>query len=51
MYKCKECNSITTLDYFSPDGVTCLDCTTEEQWQRFELSEEQDRLHRVRGDE
>ena len=49
--KCTDCGYHYKNDYFAPDGETCLDCMTEEQWQAFELSEEQDRLHRVRGDE
>ena len=31
MYKCKQCDSITPMDYFFIDGETCLDCVTEEQ--------------------
>ena len=49
--KCTDCGYHYKNDYMSPNGETCLDCMTEEQWQAFELSEEQDRLHRVRGDE
>ena len=29
---CKDCKTETTLDYLAPDGETCLDCMTEEQW-------------------
>ena len=36
MYKCKDCNAETSMDYFSSDGETCLDCITEEQWARYE---------------
>ena len=26
MYTCKDCKAETPMDYFAPDGVTCLDC-------------------------
>ncbi len=46
MYKCKECDSITTLDYFAKDGETCLDCADydmEMAWQKYEQDcEDQD---------
>tara|TARA_B100000214_G_C23904112_1_gene598000 strand:- start:888 stop:1043 length:156 start_codon:yes stop_codon:yes gene_type:complete len=39
--KCTDCGYHYKNDYFAPDGETCLDCMTEEQWQKFELSNEQ----------
>jgi len=44
MYKCKECDSITTNDYFAKDGETCLDCITEEQWEKYELAKDEGTL-------
>ena len=26
MFNCKDCKAETPMDYFSPDGETCLDC-------------------------
>ena len=44
MTKCKDCKTETTLDYFSPDGETCLDCITEEQWARYEQEKDEGTL-------
>ena len=41
MYKCKDCETITTLDYFAQDGETCLDCLSEEQWQIYDLAKDE----------
>lgn len=47
MYKCKECDSITTLDYFAKDGETCLDCADydmEMAWQKYEQANDEGTL-------
>ena len=44
MTKCKDCKTETTLDYFPPDGETCLGCITEEQWARYEQAKDEDTL-------
>jgi len=44
MTKCKDCKTNTTLDYFAPDGETCLDCITEEQWARYEQAKDEGTL-------
>ena len=35
MYKCKDCKQNTPYDYFAPDGVTCMDCISEEDYDLF----------------
>ena len=35
MYKCKDCKADTPMDYFAPDGATCLDCVDEESLDLF----------------
>ena len=44
MYKCKDCEAETPMDYFSADGETCLDCITEEQWARYEQAKDEGTL-------
>jgi hypothetical protein len=44
VYTCKDCKTNTTLDYFSPDGETCLDCMTEEQWAIYEQAKDEGTL-------
>ena len=43
MYKCKECDSVTTLDYFAKDGENRFDCAEydmEMAWQKYEQESE-----------
>ena len=40
MFNCKDCKAETPMDYFAPDGETCLDCMTEEQWARYEQAKD-----------
>ena len=53
MYKCKDCKADTPMDYFSPDGETCLDCIDpdtladleqEMSWQRYEQAKDEGTL-------
>ena len=39
--KCTDCGYHYKIDYFAPDGKTCLDCVTEEQWARYELARDE----------
>ena len=43
MYKCDKCEQLVKYDYFAVDGLTCMDCVTEEQeyqWSLFELAQD-----------
>ena len=42
--KCTDCGYHYKNDYFAPDGKTCLDCVTEEQWARYELARDEGTL-------
>ena len=53
MYKCKDCKADTPMDYFAPDGETCLDCIDpdtladleeEMSWQRYEQAKDEGTL-------
>ena len=44
MFNCKDCKAETPMDYFAPDGETCLDCITEEQWARYEQAKDEGTL-------
>ena len=39
--KCTDCGYHYKNDYFAPDGKTCLDFVTEEQWARYELARDE----------
>ena len=42
--KCTDCGYHYKNDYMSPDGKTCLDCMTEEQWARYEQARDEGTL-------
>ena len=39
MYKCKDCKQNTPYDYFAPDGLTCMDCISEEDYDLFRYAD------------
>ena len=42
--KCTDCGYHYKSDYMAPDGKTCLDCMTEEQWQKYEQAKDEGTL-------